>query len=194
MKIETSITTSMLNFKDRPYNLLLLTVVLVLISSSFAFEQTIDIHLHAGRELLQESAVGGKLRLEQERHLQDARALRKALANAHLFGKRVRRNVRGRRHALVRVTTEAMGWDADGWPNGVVGTPDGKKLYVNKWAPDINTAGTWVFDINPNGTLSNMRKFVDMHVVARLRRAFTVKTQRRRGFLDLIGIEHVINK
>jgi gluconolactonase len=65
-------------------------------------------------------------------------------------------------HALVRVTTEAMGWDADGWPNGVVGTPDGKKLYVNKWAPDINTAGTWVFDINPNGTLSNMRKFVDM--------------------------------
>ena len=55
-----------------------------------------------------------------------------------------------------------MGWDADGWPNGVVGTPDGKKLYVNKWAPDINTAGTWVFDINPNGTLSNMRKFVDM--------------------------------
>jgi len=36
----------MLNFKDRPYNLFLLTVVLVLISSSFAFEQTIDIHLH----------------------------------------------------------------------------------------------------------------------------------------------------
>jgi Gluconolactonase len=63
---------------------------------------------------------------------------------------------------LVRVTTEAMGWDADGWPNGVVGTPDGKKLYVNKWAPDINTAGTWVFDIRPNGTLANMRKFVDM--------------------------------
>ena len=65
-------------------------------------------------------------------------------------------------HALVRVTTEAMGWDSDGWPNGVVGTPDGKKLYVNKWAPDINTAGTWVFDINPNGSLSNMRKFIDM--------------------------------
>jgi gluconolactonase len=63
---------------------------------------------------------------------------------------------------LVRVTTEAMGWDSDGWPNGVVGTPDGKKLYVNKWAPDINTAGTWVFDIKPNGTLANMRKFVDM--------------------------------
>jgi gluconolactonase len=65
-------------------------------------------------------------------------------------------------HTLVRVTTEAMGWDADGWPNGVVGTPDGKKLYVNKWAPDINTAGTWVFDIKPNGTLANMKKFIDM--------------------------------
>src|SRR5213078_1401756 len=63
---------------------------------------------------------------------------------------------------LVRVTTEAMGWDADGWPNGVVGTPDGKKLYINKWAPDINTAGTWVFDIKPDGTLTNMKKFIDM--------------------------------
>jgi gluconolactonase len=65
-------------------------------------------------------------------------------------------------HTLKRVTTEAMGWDSDGWPNGVVGTPDGKKLYVNKWAPDINTAGTWVFDIKPDGKLANMRKFVDM--------------------------------
>jgi gluconolactonase len=64
-------------------------------------------------------------------------------------------------HKLVRVTTQA-GWDADSWPNGVVGTPDGKKLYVNKWAPDINTAGTWVFDIKHDGTLTNMRKFVDM--------------------------------
>ena len=60
----------------------------------------------------------------------------------------------------MRVTTEAMGWDADAWPNGVVGTPDGKKLYVNKWYYD-NKGGTWVFDINPDGTLSNMRKFTD---------------------------------
>jgi len=59
---------------------------------------------------------------------------------------------------LVRVTTEALGWDADAWPNGVVGTPDGKKLYVNKWFYD-NKGGTWVFDINPDGTLSNMQKF-----------------------------------
>ena len=63
-------------------------------------------------------------------------------------------------HTLVRVTTMA-GWDADSWPNGVVGTPDGKKLYVNKWYYD-NMGGTWVFDINPDGTLSNMKKFVDM--------------------------------
>lgn len=62
---------------------------------------------------------------------------------------------------LIRVTTDPA-WDADSWPNGVVGSPDGKKLYVNKWAPDINTAGTWVFDINRNGTLCNMKKFIDM--------------------------------
>lgn len=62
---------------------------------------------------------------------------------------------------LVRVTTEAMGWDSDSWPNGIVGTPDGKKLYVNKWVAD-NMGGTWVFDINPNGTLSNMKKFISM--------------------------------
>jgi gluconolactonase len=58
------------------------------------------------------------------------------------------------------VTTQA-GWDSDSWPNGVVGTPDGKKLYVNKWAPD-DMGGTWVFDIKSNGTLTNMKKFVDM--------------------------------
>ncbi len=61
-------------------------------------------------------------------------------------------------HTLVRVTE---GWDADSWPNGIVGTPDGKKLYVNKWAGD-NMGGTWVFDIKADGTLSNMNKFVDM--------------------------------
>lgn len=61
---------------------------------------------------------------------------------------------------LVRVTTQ-NDWDADSWPNGVVGTPDGKKLYVNKWAGD-NMGGTWVFDINADGTLTNMKKFVDM--------------------------------
>jgi gluconolactonase len=63
-------------------------------------------------------------------------------------------------HTLVRVTTDP-GWDADTWPNGVVGTPDGKKLYVNKWYYD-DMGGTWVFDINPDGTLTNMKKFIDM--------------------------------
>jgi gluconolactonase len=62
--------------------------------------------------------------------------------------------------ALVRVTTEAMGWDSDCWPNGVVGTPDGKKLYVNKWAGD-SKGGTWVFDIDPSGTLSHMKKLTE---------------------------------
>jgi len=61
---------------------------------------------------------------------------------------------------LVRVTTDPA-WDADSWPNGVVGTPDGKKLYVNKWAGD-NMGGTWVFDINADGGLSNAKKFIDM--------------------------------
>ncbi|HOX82945.1 MAG TPA: SMP-30/gluconolactonase/LRE family protein [Chryseolinea sp.] len=61
---------------------------------------------------------------------------------------------------LVRVTTQGD-WDADAWPNGVVGTPDGKKLYVNKWAGD-NMGGTWVFDINADGTLTNLKKFIDM--------------------------------
>lgn len=61
---------------------------------------------------------------------------------------------------LVRVTSDALGWESDAWPNGVVGTPDGKKLYVNKWYYD-NKGGTWVFDIQPDGSLANMRKFTD---------------------------------
>ncbi|MEI9945331.1 MAG: SMP-30/gluconolactonase/LRE family protein [Chitinophagaceae bacterium] len=60
---------------------------------------------------------------------------------------------------LVRVTTQA-GWNADIWPNGVTGTPDGKKLYVNEWTGDA-TGTIWVFDINSNGTLSNRKVFVD---------------------------------
>jgi len=50
----------------------------------------------------------------------------------------------------VRVTSDALGWESDSWPNGVVGTPDGKKLYVNKWYYD-NKGGTWVFDIKRDG-------------------------------------------
>lgn len=61
---------------------------------------------------------------------------------------------------LIRVTNQ-FNWNSDSWPNGIVGSPDGKKLYVNKWTND-NLGGTWVFDMMPDGTLSNMQKFIDM--------------------------------
>jgi gluconolactonase len=66
---------------------------------------------------------------------------------------------------LVRVTTDPA-WHAEtSLPNGVVGSPDGKKLYINKWAGSNNPGdvgypgGIWVFDINADGTLSNMQSF-----------------------------------
>jgi gluconolactonase len=62
-------------------------------------------------------------------------------------------------HTLVRVTTMA-GWNADTWPNGITGTPDGKKLYVNNWTYD-GTGQIKVFKINSNGTLSNMQTLVN---------------------------------
>ncbi len=37
---------SMFNFKERPYDLLVVTAVLILIASFFVFDQTLDIHLH----------------------------------------------------------------------------------------------------------------------------------------------------
>lgn len=61
---------------------------------------------------------------------------------------------------LVRVT-EIEDWDSDSWPNGVVGTPDGRKLYINKWASD-NLGGTWAFKIKHDGTLSDMEKISDI--------------------------------
>jgi gluconolactonase len=61
---------------------------------------------------------------------------------------------------LVRVTTMPE-WDADSWPNGLVGTPDGKKLYVNKWESN-NLGGTFAFDIQPDGSLANMKKISDI--------------------------------
>jgi gluconolactonase len=62
-------------------------------------------------------------------------------------------------NSLIRVTTMA-GWNADTWPNGITGTPDGKKLYVNNWTYD-GTGQIKVFNINPNGTLSNMQTLVN---------------------------------
>lgn len=66
------------------------------------------------------------------------------------------------RKTLTRVTSPALGWTPDKWPNGVIGTPDGKKLYVNKWDFSTDGSKTWVFDILPNGALSNMRLFTEM--------------------------------
>jgi gluconolactonase len=63
-------------------------------------------------------------------------------------------------HSLVRVTGSFAGWNPQSsWPNGLAGSPDGKKLYINKWNFD-GTGGIWVFDINSNGSLSNMQPFV----------------------------------
>lgn len=61
-------------------------------------------------------------------------------------------------NTLVRVTTMS-GWNADIWPNGIAGTPDGKKLYVNNWTYN-GTGKIWSFDIHADGTLSNMQTVV----------------------------------
>lgn len=58
-------------------------------------------------------------------------------------------------HTLVRETTMPE-WNDDIWPNGVAGTRDGKTLYVNNWTYD-GTGKIWSFDINADGTLSNMK-------------------------------------
>lgn len=43
-------------------------------------------------------------------------------------------------------------------PNGIVGTPDGKTLFV----ADIRANKTWSYSISPDGTLSNKRLFCEM--------------------------------
>ncbi|GHA36673.1 gluconolactonase [Salinimicrobium marinum] len=43
-------------------------------------------------------------------------------------------------------------------PNGTIGTPDGKKLYI----ADIEADKTWSFDIAENGSLSNKTLFTKM--------------------------------
>jgi gluconolactonase len=43
-------------------------------------------------------------------------------------------------------------------PNGIVGTPDGKTLYV----ADIRGNKTWSFSINPDGTLTDKKLFCEM--------------------------------
>ncbi len=43
-------------------------------------------------------------------------------------------------------------------PNGIVGTADGRGLYVS----DIGGKKTWMYTVRPDGTLTNRRLFVDM--------------------------------
>ena len=43
-------------------------------------------------------------------------------------------------------------------PNGIIGTPDGKTLYV----ADIRAKKTYAYDIQPDGALSNKRLFCEM--------------------------------
>jgi gluconolactonase len=43
-------------------------------------------------------------------------------------------------------------------PNGIIGTPDGKTLYV----ADIRGNKTWSFSINPDGTLTDKKLFCEM--------------------------------
>jgi len=43
-------------------------------------------------------------------------------------------------------------------PNGIVGTPDGKKLFV----ADIRGNKTWSYDINPDGTLAGKKLFCEL--------------------------------
>ena len=62
-------------------------------------------------------------------------------------------------NSLARVTTMAE-WNADTWPNGIAGTPDGKKLYVNNWTFD-GTGQIKEFTINSDGTLSNTKILVN---------------------------------
>jgi gluconolactonase len=56
------------------------------------------------------------------------------------------------RKGLVRAS------DALKQPNGIIGTPDGKRLFV----ADIGDRKTYVFDIQPDGALANRKLFCEM--------------------------------
>jgi gluconolactonase len=56
------------------------------------------------------------------------------------------------RKRLIRVAADLQ------QPNGIVGTPDGKRLYV----ADIRAQKTYVYQINPDGTLTGKRLFAEM--------------------------------
>ena len=56
------------------------------------------------------------------------------------------------RKTVIRVTEDLV------QPNGIIGTPDGKLLYV----ADIRAGKTYVYTINADGTLANKKLFCDM--------------------------------
>jgi gluconolactonase len=56
------------------------------------------------------------------------------------------------RKTLVKVDTDMK------QPNGIIGTPDGKKLYI----ADIGSSKTYVYDIQPDGSLANKTLFCEM--------------------------------
>jgi len=56
------------------------------------------------------------------------------------------------RKTLIRVTDDLV------TPNGIIGTPDGKFLYI----ADLGAKKTYVYNINKDGTLSNKRLFCSM--------------------------------
>ena len=56
------------------------------------------------------------------------------------------------RQKLARVTTDLR------QPNGIIGTPDGKQLFV----ADIGARKTYSFDIQPDGTLANKKLVCEM--------------------------------
>lgn len=56
------------------------------------------------------------------------------------------------RKRVVRVITDLKK------PNGITGTPDGKRLFV----ADIGAGRTWAFDIQPDGSLTNKTLFCEL--------------------------------
>lgn len=57
-------------------------------------------------------------------------------------------------HTLTRVLPEfKSSTGVPGTPNGIVGTPDGRTLYV----ADISGGETWSFEVQPDGSLTNKR-------------------------------------
>lgn len=56
------------------------------------------------------------------------------------------------RKELVRVTDNLK------QPNGIIGTPDGKRLFV----ADMREKRTYVYDIQPDGSLANQTVFCEM--------------------------------